>query len=541
MALRLLDCTLRDGGYYNNWCFTRELVDAYLAAMGKSGVDLVEIGFRNFPQDNFLGPYAYSTESFLNTLNIPATITLGVMIDAKTVLNRPGTVAAAIDELFIPASESVVELVRVAAHFTEIEQCQPVVAHLKQLGYTVGLNLMQAAGKPAEKISELSALVNSWQAVDILYFADSFGSMDFAEVSRVTKAMQAGWPGELGIHTHNNKSMAVQNTLHAIEQGINYLDATVLGMGRGAGNAELEILLCELTHSGLGQFNLLELYAVSTEHFQALKDKYQWGSNFLYHYSALNDIHPMFAQSSGSDKRYSTGEKFSALMSLADKESTSFSKTEMERSFHSFRDESPLDANAPAVNLSEFRDADILLVGAGASVGEYADDIETFIKSHTPLVLTLNHQNAIDSELVNGIICVDQYRLLYEADYLAGCGKPIYTAARFQDSDVKEKLAAADTHQYDCLLQENTFTALNNGCVIPVPLAFAYALALCLAGGARRIFLVGFDGFEADDSRQHEMLKLLKLVEPYCDDVDITALTPSSYPVAQGSIYANYK
>ena len=56
MALRILDCTLRDGGYYNNWCFSRELVDAYLAAMGKSGVDLVEIGFRNFPQDNFLKP-----------------------------------------------------------------------------------------------------------------------------------------------------------------------------------------------------------------------------------------------------------------------------------------------------------------------------------------------------------------------------------------------------------------------------------------------------------------------------------------------------
>ena len=540
MALRILDCTLRDGGYYNNWCFSRELVDAYLAAMGKSGVDLVEIGFRNFPQDNFLGPYAYSTESFLKTLTIPESITLGVMIDAKTVLSRGEVVEAAIDELFIPASQSVVKLVRVAAHFTEVEQCQPVVARLKELGYIVGLNMMQAAGKPAEQITALSQQVDSWQAVDMLYFADSFGSMDFAEVTRVTEAMQAGWPGELGIHTHNNKSMAVQNTLHAISLGINYLDATVLGMGRGAGNAELEILLCELMHSGQRQFDLLDLYAVSAEHFQALKNEYHWGSNFLYHYSALNDIHPMFAQNSVSDKRYSTGEKFSALMSLADKESTSFSKTEMERSFHSFRDESPLDANAAPVNLTEFAGQDILLVGAGGSVGEYAADIETFIKSHSPLVLTLNHQNAIDSALVDGIICVDQYRLLYEADYLAGCGKPIYTAERFQDLDVKQKLAGADTHQYDCLLQENTFSALNNGCVIPVPLAFGYALALCLAGKARRIFLVGFDGFEPDDSRQHEMLKLLKLVEPYCDEVDITALTPSSYPVAQGSIYASY-
>lgn len=541
MTLHILDCTLRDGGYYNNWCFSRELVDSYLDAMGTSGIDLVEIGFRNFPQDNFLGPYAYSAESFLRTLNIPDSVTLGVMIDAKTVLNSHQSAPQAIEQLFIPATESVLGLVRIAAHFTEAEHCQPMVDTLKKMGYTVGLNLMQAAGKPAAKITELASLINDWKTVDVLYFADSFGSMDFAEVSRVTEALAAGWPGEIGIHTHNNKSMAVQNTLHAIDIGVNYLDATVLGMGRGAGNAELEILLCELMHQGVRDFDLLGLYTTSVDFFQPLKDQYQWGANFLYHYSALNNIHPMFAQSSGSDKRYSTREKFSALTSLASKESTSFSKTEMDRSFHSFRDDQPLDENTPAIALPEFNNADILLIGAGGSVGEYADDIETFIKDHTPLVLTLNHQPAIDPALVDGIICVDQYRLLYEADYLAECGKPIYTASRFQDETVQKKLSHCDLHEYDCLLQENSFSALPNGCVIPVPLAFAYALALCITGKARRLFLAGFDGFDPDDSRQHEMLKLLKIVEPYCEGVDITALTPTSYPVPQGSIYASYK
>lgn len=541
MTLQILDCTLRDGGYYNNWCFSRELVETYLDAMGKSGVDLVEIGFRNFPQDNFLGPYAYSTEPFLRTLTIPDSITLGVMIDAKAVLNSGYAPEQAIDQLFVPASESAVEMVRIAAHFSEAEHCQPIVQRLKQLGYIVGLNLMQAAGKPAEKITALAQLISSWQAVEVLYFADSFGSMDFAEVSRVTDALAAGWQGDIGIHTHNNKSMAIQNTLHALDIGVTYLDATVLGMGRGAGNAELEILLCELMHRDVRQFQLLELYSASVDFFQPLKDHYQWGSNFLYHYSALNNIHPMFAQSSGSDKRYSTREKFSALTSLAEKESTSFSKTEMEQSFHSFRDDHPLDSNAPAVQLSEFNNAEIILVGAGGSVHEYADDIDTFIKDHQPLVLTLNHQTAIDAELVDGIICVDQYRLLYEADYLAGCGKPIYSAERFQDDNVKQKLSQSELHEYDCLLQENSFSALDNGCIIPVPLALAYALALCLAGKARRVFLVGFDGYDPDDSRQHEMLKLLKLLEPHCEGVEITALTPTSYPVSQGSIYASYK
>ena len=183
----------------------------------------------------------------------------------------------------------------------------------------------------------------------------------------------------------------------------------------------------------------------------------------------------------------------------------------------------------------------MLLVGAGPSVQQYAADIELFIRDHRLLVLTLNHQGAIDPALVDGIICVDQFRLLYEADFLAGCGKPIYSARRFQDEGTRAALGATELHEYDCVLQPGSFEARPNGCVIPVPLAFAYALALCIAGRARRIFLVGFDGFHADDSRQAEMLQLFKAVAPALDAITLTALTPTNYPVAQGSIYASYR
>ena len=115
------------------------------------------------------------------------------------------------------------------------------------------------------------------------------------------------------------------------------------------------------------------------------------------------------------------------------------------------------------------------------------------------------------------------------------------SAERFQNEVTRAQLAGADMRQYDCLLEENRFAALPYGCIIPVPLAFAYALALCVAGSARRIFLVGFDGFHADDSRQAEMLHLLRVVQPHCAGIEITALTPTNYPVRQGSVYASYK
>ena len=541
MTLRILDCTLRDGGYYNNWCFPRELVEEYLQAMAAAGVDIVEIGFRNFPQATFLGPYAYSTDAFLGTLDVPAGLKLAVMVDAKALLGSGLAPQAAVDALFQPRSSSRVEWVRIAAHLGEVARCRPLAARLVELGYQVGLNMMQAAGKPAERITALAREVAAWNSVAVLYFADSFGSMDGAEVTRMVDALAAGWHGAIGIHTHNNKPLAVQNTLAAIGHGASFVDATVTGMGRGAGNAELEILLCELDARGIKASRLEELGSLCVNGFQPLKEQYGWGASFFYHYSALHDIHPMFAQTLMSDQRYSAREKFTALRSLAARNATSFSLTEIERSLHSFRDDRPLDAAAPPADLAPFRDADVLLVGAGPSVQQYARDIELFIRDHRLLVLTLNHQGAIDPALVDGIICVDQFRLLYEADFLAACGKPIYSARRFQDEGTREALRAAELHEYDCVLQPGCFEARPNGCVIPVPLAFAYALALCVAGRARRVFLVGFDGFHADDSRQAEMLQLFKAVAPGIGGMALTALTPTNYPVAQGSIYASYR
>lgn len=538
---RILDCTLRDGGYYNHWCYTRELVVAYLRAVEDAGVDIVEIGFRNFPQEAFFGPYAYSSDAFLRTLPLPSRAELAVMVDAKTLLRGATDAVAAVDALFAPRADSPVAWVRVAAHFEEIPRCAAAVARLRELGYRVGLNLMQAAGKPTGEISALAATVQSWGTVEVLYFADSLGSMDAAEVRRVHSALASGWSGPVGIHAHNNKSLAVQNTLVALEAGARYADATVLGMGRGAGNAELEILLCELDARGVRGAQLDTLAALCEEYFRPLRERYRWGASFFFHYSALHDIHPMFAQTLIADRRYSAEEKFAALQALADRESTSFSRLEIERSLNSFADDRPLDPHAAPADLGVFGGREVLLVGAGPSVRQYASDIEMFIREHRPLVLSLNHQAAIAEHLVDGIICVDRYRLISECGYLAGCGKPVYSSRRFQDEVTRERLARADLREYDCRLEHGRFEALPNGCVIPVPLAFGYALALCQAGSARHVFLVGFDGFDADDSRQGEMLALLRAVEPAFRAIGMTALTPTSYPVTQGSVYASYR
>ena len=92
--MKILDCTLRDGGYYNNWDFDAVIVESYLASMSAANIDYVELGLRNFPQDHFLGAFAYTTEDFINSLELPSGPKYGVMVDAKTILQSGVSVAS---------------------------------------------------------------------------------------------------------------------------------------------------------------------------------------------------------------------------------------------------------------------------------------------------------------------------------------------------------------------------------------------------------------------------------------------------------------
>lgn len=201
-----LDCTLRDGGYYNDWDFAPGLVADYLQAMAALQVDFVEIGLRSLKNDGFKGGCAFSTDSFLNGLPIPQELRdkIGVMINGSELTSKqsPGLVAT-LEKLFTPKPQSPVTLVRIACHVHEFETCLPAASWLKAQGYLVGFNLMQVADRSPEEITQLAKKASNYP-IDALYFADSMGSLSPNEVTQITQAFRAGWQGALGIHTHDN-------------------------------------------------------------------------------------------------------------------------------------------------------------------------------------------------------------------------------------------------------------------------------------------------------------------------------------------------
>ncbi len=151
--LTLLDCTLRDGGYYNDRDFPSPLIDTYLYAMAQSQAPVVELGFRFLEPSGYAGPTAHTTDAFINDLTIPDTITLGVMLNAKDLVTYSVGSSAAVDRLLAPASDSRVNHARIAMAWNELSDLRPATDRLIELGYTVVVNLGQVHTRSPQELA----------------------------------------------------------------------------------------------------------------------------------------------------------------------------------------------------------------------------------------------------------------------------------------------------------------------------------------------------------------------------------------------------
>lgn len=532
----LLDCTLRDGGYYNNWDFSPGIVEAYLKAVSEAKIDYVELGLRNFPKEGFLGAFAYTSEIFLNSLDLPEGPIYGVMVDAKAILESELSIEEAVNALFVPASESKIGLIRVAAHFKEVDRSGPIVKLLKQLGYTVGYNLMQAGGKPAAVIAEKARQAKEWGDLDVLYFADSLGNMDAVEVQRIVTALRSEWSGPLGIHTHNNMGKGLDNSLVASKAGVTWLDSTITGMGRGAGNTSTESLLATLDDNE-SKYNPKPIYELVIRHFESMQKQYGWGSSLLYFLGAQNDVHPTYIQNLLSNSHYGTDEIVGAIDYLSQLEGTAFYNGAILDTALSFTgSENDVGGSFDVVGL--FKNRNVLVLTNGPSTQKYKHAIELYIRAVKPIVVSVNIVNDINQELIDYYIISRNSKFLSDVDKYHNLSKPlILPKHRFSN----EELIALDGLKlidYGLNVSKDRFEIEATFVSIPYDITAGYLLGILNTAQVKQIKTVGFDGYDKGDIRQQEMINLFNLYHQTDNLAPIESLTPTSYPIAKGSIYA---
>lgn len=297
-GLKVVDATLRDGGLVNNFRFTDEFVkDLYLANI-KAGVDYMEFGYKAskeiFDEKEF-GKWKFCVDEHVREVvgDNDTSLKLAVMLDVgRTDKND-----------VLPKEESPFNLVRVATYIHQIPAAIDLIEDAKAKGYEVSVNIMAVSKVREDQLVEgLEMLAKS--SVDIIYLVDSFGSFYPEEIEVLTRRyVEIGkkYNKKIGFHGHNNQQLAFANTITAMKNGATYVDATMSGMGRGAGNCFMELLLGLLRNP---KYNVVPTMDFVEKHILKLKaDGVVWGYDFPYLMTGILNCHPRSAIKFTQDKR----------------------------------------------------------------------------------------------------------------------------------------------------------------------------------------------------------------------------------------------
>ena len=308
--VKVVDATIRDGGLCNNFNFTDEFVRELYKTNIKSGIDYMEFGYKAsktlFSVDDF-GKWKFCDEADIRSIigdNI-SDMKIAVMADVGRCDFRTD---------FLPKSESVIDMVRVACYIHQIPAAIEMIEYLHDLGYETTCNIMaisQANSKQVEEALEMLCTTN----VDVIYLVDSYGSLfpeNAAELARtyLQYAEKAG--KKVGFHGHNNQNLAFANTIETMSYGVSYLDATAQGMGRGAGNCAMELLLGFLKNPKYSLYSLLQFIE---KYMIPLKESgVVWGYDLQYMFTGQLNRHPREAMAFTADNRKDYCEFYKSLL-----------------------------------------------------------------------------------------------------------------------------------------------------------------------------------------------------------------------------------
>lgn len=291
-SVKLLDCTLRDGGYYTNWDFDTKMVRDLIWGLDQAGVDIIELGYKSPVKG---GKYRKCNDKFIwevldNT--VPSHAELAFMIDAKDFIKEGKVNYLLVDDVIFDRSNSPFRYCRVAIKHDEIDHAYELVPYIQAKGYEVVVNLMGISNLTVDQIKDLDKL--NTLTLKALYFADSYGNLEPSKVEELVELFKSFY-FPVGVHTHDNLGLAFANCIAAMNAGATWIDGTMLGMGRGVGNVKTEQLVTYLEnkHEIYSSRPLLNLVA---DYMEPLRAKHQWGFTHNYMVSGLRHIHPLYTQ-----------------------------------------------------------------------------------------------------------------------------------------------------------------------------------------------------------------------------------------------------
>ena len=310
--IKVLDATLRDGGLVNDFYFTDDFVKALYQANIKAGVDYMEFGYKaakDMFDVNKFGKWKFCNDEYIREIvgDNNTNLKIAVMADVGRCNYKTD---------ILPKNESPIDLVRVATYIHTIPAAADMIEDAAAKGYETTCNIM-AISQAQENDVRTALEIIGQTSVDAFYVVDSYGSLYPEQIARISDLylnIAAKYGKKVGIHAHNNQQMAFANTIEAVGDGVDWLDATYLGMGRGAGNCAMEMLLGFLKNP---KYKVYHAYKFVEQYMQKLrKDGIVWGYDLQYLMTGLLNQHPRTAIAFTNEKRTDYSEFYNELTKL---------------------------------------------------------------------------------------------------------------------------------------------------------------------------------------------------------------------------------
>lgn len=501
-ACKILDCTLRDGGYYTNWDFDDSLLDVYLSAMNKLPISIIEIGYRSVLKEGYSGAHFYLPEYLIDKIKSKTNKDLAVILNEKDI-----PVEEVEDLLAICAGK--IRLIRLAVAPINFERGLELAKKIKKIGFQVAFNLMYASKwKPGFPKKE--QLISLDKTCDYFNIVDSYGGLFPEDIKKVFTHLNKHLTIAIGFHGHNNLEMALINSLEAINCGASIIDATIDGMGRGAGNLKTELLLSVLYQRKQIPVNFDILNEVR-EAFVELKKQYNWGTNLAYMVSGSFSL-PQDKVKAQVEKRYFSLNKIIENLT-----------------------ESPIDTDTLAefetFNPSLFN-AEVLIVGGGELVKKHQEGLKRYLldNPNVPVIYASSKNVDIFLEIMN-----PQIHLIP--------GREFQRLRKEVSEEILQKrtLVLTPTTQISEELKELRCLKLPGQQKYTFPNSVTeYCFEVAKKLKAKEILLSGYDGYgKLIRKDQQELFDENEILfKEYGREIEIKAITPSEYRVKQVSVYS---
>lgn len=492
--LQILDCTLRDGGYINNWNFGNKIIKRILKYLSAAHIDIVECGF--------LSDVEYDADKTI--FNHPSQIKELLMASQTryVAMIALGEKEIAYEKI-PPSDENGVWGIRLTFHKHEVDRAFTYATDLMFKGYQVFIQPVGTCSYTDRELLDLVDRVNELNPY-AFYIVDTLGTITGTELMRLFQMVDANLNSKIciGFHSHNNLQLAYSNAqelVHHFTDRSVIVDASVQGMGRGAGNLCTELIAQYLNEKIHSSYDVIPLLEIVDKYLNTIKEQLPWGYTIPYYISAVNNCHPNYASFLMNKQTINVKDIKKILDQIALEKRSLFDKEYIQELYANYLTNSINDGDVIKYLTSEFQNRNMLLIAPGKSIVSEKEKIQKYIDEYNPIIISVNfvpESYEIDYVFVSNMKRFDEIDI---SNFSACEYKVIVTSNIVSES--KENLMSINYSSYtnsDYMISDNA------------GLMSLYLLKKCKI---KNVSLAGFDGFLPDLSQNYYSKELLNNVD----------------------------